>query len=59
MNEASKGHRVSQAQPYPVCPDYTHTSIAGVSQERWDTLGMAGELTLCLTWENVTMGPKG
>lgn len=45
MKEASKGHRVSQAQPHLGCPDCTHTSIAGVSQERWDTLGMAGELT--------------
>lgn len=45
MKEASKGHRVSQAQPHPGCPDCTHMGIAGVNQERWDTLGMAGELT--------------
>lgn len=45
MKEASRKHRVSQAQPHPGCPDCTHKGTAGMSQERWDTLGMAVELT--------------
>lgn len=56
MKEASKGHRVSQAQPHLGCPDCTHSW--GESGEMGH-LGHGWGVDTCLTWENVTMGPKG